>query len=94
MDGVVKRLIYDAIKASYPVFDLDGFVKSSNSRRANFVIMRRSCRTLNDYEMQHNAEVGFFTKPSKLIALNFSFNSLSATAFDFNTIIIHVKDYL
>ena len=43
---------------------LDGFVKSSNSRRANFVIMRRTFRTLNDYEMQHNAEVGLFTKPS------------------------------
>jgi len=44
--------------------DLDGFVKSSNSRHANFGIMRRTDRTLNDYEMQHNAEVGFFTKPS------------------------------
>jgi len=43
---------------------LDGFVKSSNSRRANFVIMRRTFRTLNDYEMQHNVEVGLFTKPS------------------------------
>jgi len=46
--------------------DLDGFVKSSNSRRVNFVIMKRTCRTLNDYEMQHNAEVGLFTKPSSL----------------------------
>jgi len=45
---------------------LDGFVKSSNSRRANFVIVRRTRRTLNDYEMQHNEEVGFFTKPSRL----------------------------
>jgi len=27
--------------------------------------MRRSCRTLNDCEIQHNAEVGLFTKPSK-----------------------------
>ena len=44
--------------------DLDGFVKSSNSRRANFVIMRGTFRTLNDYEMQHNAEVGLFTRPS------------------------------
>ncbi len=26
--------------------------------------MRRTYRTLNDYEMQHNAEVGLFTKPS------------------------------
>ena len=47
--------------------DLDGFVKSSNSRRANFAIMRRTYRTLNDYEMQHNAEVGLFTKPSLFI---------------------------
>jgi len=45
-------------------FNLDGFVKSSNSRRTNFGIMRRTCRTLNDYEMQYNAEVGLFTKPS------------------------------
>jgi len=44
--------------------DLDGFVKSSNLRRANFVIMRRTYRTLNDCEMQHNAKVGLFTKPS------------------------------
>jgi len=35
--------------------DLDGFVKISNSRRANFVIMKRTYRTLNDYEMQLNA---------------------------------------
>jgi len=34
--------------------DLDGFAKSSNLRRANFVIMRRTYRTLNDCEMQHN----------------------------------------
>ena len=34
--------------------------------RANFVIMRRTYRTLNDYEMQHNAEVGLFTRPSVL----------------------------
>ena len=45
--------------------DSDGFVKSSNSRRANFGIMRRTDRTLNDYEMQHNAEVALFTKPSR-----------------------------
>jgi len=94
MDGVVKRLIYDSIKANDPVSDLDDFVKSPNSGRANFVIMRRTCRTLNDYGMQHNAEIGFFTKPSKLIALKFSFNTHSSTAFDFNTILIHVKDYL
>jgi len=45
---------------------LDGFVKSSNSRRASFVIMRRTYGTLNDYEMQHNEVVGLFTKPSNL----------------------------
>jgi hypothetical protein len=28
--------------------------------------MRRTCRTLNDYEMQHNEEVGLFTKPSRV----------------------------
>ncbi len=28
--------------------------------------MRRTYRTLNDYEMQHNAEVGLFTRPSRL----------------------------
>jgi len=28
--------------------------------------MRRTYRTLNDCEMQHNAEVGLFTKPSIL----------------------------
>ena len=33
---------------------LDGSVKSSNLRRANFGIMRRTYGTLNDYEMQHN----------------------------------------
>jgi len=27
--------------------------------------MRRTNRTLNDYEMQHNAEVGLFTRPSQ-----------------------------
>jgi len=46
---------------------VDGFVKSSNSRRANFVIMRRTFRTLNDCEMQHNAEVGLFTRPSVFV---------------------------
>ena len=33
-------------------------------RRANVVIMGRTNGTLNDYEMQHNKEVGLFTKPS------------------------------
>ncbi len=28
--------------------------------------MRRTYRTLNDCEMQHNAEVGLFTRPSDL----------------------------
>ena len=46
--------------------DLDGLIKSSNSRRAKFEIMRRTCSTLNDCEMQHNAEVGFFMRPSEL----------------------------
>jgi hypothetical protein len=55
--------------AGFTGTDLDGFVKSSNSRRANFVIMRRTFRTLNDCEMQHNAEVGLFTKPSRFAAI-------------------------
>jgi len=46
--------------------NIDEFVKSSNSRRANFVITRRTNRTLSDYEMQHNTGVGLFTKPSIL----------------------------
>jgi len=37
-------------------------------------------RTLNDYEMQHNAEVGLFTKPSMLI-----FNLTGVNAFDLGT---------
>jgi len=28
--------------------------------------MRRTYRTLNDYEMQRNAEVGLFTRPSRI----------------------------
>ena len=31
--------------------------------------MRRTFRTLNNYEMQHNAEVGLFTRPSKMIPM-------------------------
>jgi hypothetical protein len=42
----------------------DGFVKSSKSMRVNFPIKRSTCRTLNDFEMQHNQGVGLFTKPS------------------------------
>ena len=44
----------------------DGFEKSSNSRRTNFAIMRRTNRTLNGCEMQCNAEVGLFAEPSIL----------------------------
>jgi len=33
--------------------------------------MRRTYRTLNDCEMQHNAEVGLFTKLSKVNRLFF-----------------------
>ena len=44
-------------------FNFDGLVKSLNSRRANFAIMRRTYRTLNDCEMQRNAGVGLFTRP-------------------------------
>ena len=51
----------------YEFIKLDGLVTGSNSRRANFVVMRRTDGTLNDYEMQHNAEVGFFTRPSNLV---------------------------
>ncbi|MBW2089054.1 MAG: hypothetical protein JRI37_08725 [Deltaproteobacteria bacterium] len=45
--------------------------------------MRRTFRTLNDYEMQHNAEVGLFTKPSmnlmkKKITIAFFFLSTFA----------------
>jgi hypothetical protein len=43
-----------------------------NSRRANFEIMRRTFRTLNDCEMQHNEEVGLFTKLSTLYLIFFS----------------------
>jgi len=50
----------------FPQISYDGFVKSSNSRRANFTIMRRTYRTLNDCEMQHNTEVGLFTKSSAM----------------------------
>jgi hypothetical protein len=34
--------------------------------RAIFSIMRSSYRTFNDCEMQHNAEVGLFTRPSNI----------------------------
>ncbi len=50
----------------------DELVKSSNSRRANFVIMRRNHRPLNDYGLQRNAGVGLFTKPSRIIPLEYT----------------------
>ena len=34
--------------------------------------MRRTFRTLNDCEMQHNAEVGLFTKPSRFAIQSFN----------------------
>ncbi len=34
--------------------------------------MKRTYRTLNDYEMQHNAEVGLFTRPSILTGIAFN----------------------
>ena len=37
-------------------------VKSSNSRRANFAIMRSTYRSLNDCEMQRNAVDGDFLR--------------------------------
>jgi hypothetical protein len=37
---------------------------------AYFEIMRRTDITLNDYEMQHNEEVGLFTRPPKLYGNN------------------------
>jgi len=46
------------------LFKIDELAKSSNSRHANLPIMRRTYRMLNGCEMQHNAEVGLFTKPS------------------------------
>jgi hypothetical protein len=47
----------------FRVLNVNGSGKSSNSRRANFEIMRRTNCTLNDCEMQRNAEVGLFTEP-------------------------------
>ncbi len=44
---------------------MDGSLKSTNSRPANLVIMRRTYCTLNVCGMQHNAEVGLFKEPSK-----------------------------
>jgi hypothetical protein len=52
---------------NFPGSDLHGLVKNTNSRRANFGVMRRTYRPLNDCEMQHNAGVGLFTRPSTLI---------------------------
>jgi hypothetical protein len=47
-------------------FGLDFNCKDAIDFETNF-IGKRTFRTLNDYEMQHNAEVGLFTKPSLLI---------------------------
>jgi hypothetical protein len=57
--------LYESRKLSKKL-NMDGSVKGSNSRRANFVIMRRTYCTLNGCEMKHNAEVGLFTEPSYL----------------------------
>jgi len=43
--------------------------------------MRRIYRTLNDCEMQHNAEVGLFTRPSDLIRSSFCKEWLKAEKF-------------
>jgi len=45
--------------------------------RANFGIIRRTYRTLNDCEMHHNAEVGLFTKPSRLFVIPIGLKPLS-----------------
>jgi len=52
--------------------NLDGFVKSSNSRRARFEIMRRTYCTLIDSKLKHNTAFGRFTKSSLEIALFFA----------------------
>ena len=38
--------------------------------------MRRTYRTLNDYEMQHNAEVGLFTESSILSNKEYNHTSI------------------
>ncbi len=67
--NIIKEISNGKLDELVKKSDLDGFVKSSNSRRASFVIMRRTYRTLNDCEMQHNAEVGLFTRPSNFIGI-------------------------
>ena len=68
---VTRRSYHHKVKRNiFMAAAIDGFVKISNARHANFAIMRRTCCTLNDGEMQHNAEVGLFTKPSILIVKN------------------------
>jgi hypothetical protein len=42
----------------------DGFVKSPSSRRANLSGVRRTYVRRSDFEMQRNAEIGFFTELS------------------------------
>jgi small-conductance mechanosensitive channel len=44
----------------------DSFVKTPSSRRANLSGVRRTYVRRNDFEMQRNAEIGFFTELSKL----------------------------
>jgi len=43
---------------------LDSGFHRSDDFLDGFVIMRRTYRTLNDCEMQHNTEVGLFSRPS------------------------------
>jgi hypothetical protein len=64
MNADYHRRLTDTVTQGQFFLNLDGFVKSSNSRHANFAVMRRTCCTLNDGDMQQNAEVGLFTKPS------------------------------
>ena len=46
--------------------------------------MRRTYRTLNDCEMQHNAEVGLFTRPSTFIEQLFPRNVIGGVALYFH----------
>ena len=67
--GLAKVYMEFLLNELLKKIDLDGFEKKSNSRRANFVIMRRTKSTLNDCKMKHNTEVGIFMKPSLLNSL-------------------------
>ena len=44
----------------------DGNVKSSSSRRREFCGMRRTYDRRSEQEMKRNAEIGLFTKPSRI----------------------------